>query len=415
VSTVNGSTDRIPTTPAAELPPRCRAEACPPVTHARMVAQVEARTSERLGALAGLIASLAVGVPVALDVFTAGADALSGVPWMWIVAYLGYLVVFVTLSQTPPSVTLPTSPLVGAQAGFGGLAYVLAGGDDWVAVLFVVTAATAAYEWSKRATVVLVGLQTLVVLSAAQFGGSASLRDALLSVLVYGSFQFFAVVVVWTQQREADARASLVDAYARLRATSAMLEVSSRNAERLRIARDLHDVIGHQLTALTLELEVATHTLTDERTHVQRARDLAKQLLTDVREAVGELRTPPRELRDALEAVSTDLPGLHVRLAVADDVRVDDATTLALVRCAQEVVTNTVRHAAARTLDIEVSQDHEGAVILDASDDGRGIESLQPGNGLSGMVERIEAVGGTIDFDTAPGRGMRVTAMVPHR
>lgn len=415
MSTVNGSTDRIPTIPAAELPPRCRAEACPPVTHARMVAQVEARTSERLGALAGLIASLAVGVPVALDVFTAGADAPSGVPWMWIVAYLGYLVVFVTLSQTPPSVTLPTSPLVGAQAGFGGLAYVLAGGDDWVAVLFVVTAATAAYEWSKRATVVLVGLQTLVVLSAAQFGGSASLRDALLSVLVYGSFQFFAVVVVWTQQREADARASLVDAYARLRATSAMLEVSSRNAERLRIARDLHDVIGHQLTALTLELEVATHTLTDERTHVQRARDLAKQLLTDVREAVGELRTPPRELRDALEAVSTDLPGLHVRLAVADDVRVDDATTLALVRCAQEVVTNTVRHAAARTLDIEVSQDHEGAVILDASDDGRGIESLQPGNGLSGMVERIEAVGGTIDFDTAPGRGMRVTAMVPHR
>jgi signal transduction histidine kinase len=382
---------------------------------------VETEGWERLGVLAGLIACLAVGVAIALDTRQLGTEPLLGPAWLWWVCYLGFLTMFVWDSSLNRPAWGGPRILVLAQAGFGLAAYLVAAGSGWVPVLFVVTAATAAYELGRAATLTIVAIQTLVVPVGPLLGHGPRLSDALFGVVVYGSFQMFAVMTIWAQRREADARQRLTqtherleDAHAQLRGATAMLEASSRDAERLRIARDLHDLIGHQLTALALELEVAVHLAKDGQSHVQRARSMAKDLLTDVREAVGELRAPRRELGETLLKVTEWLPKPRVHLDLDHDLEVDEETSLALVRCVQEIVTNTIRHADADTLHIGISR-NDDVLTLTAADDGRGADRMQPGHGLAGIRERVVALGGSVRFDTEPEQGMRVLVRIPGR
>jgi signal transduction histidine kinase len=387
-------------------------------TTGRKVRGVERlRDPERLGALTGLIASLAVGVPVLLDTVAAGGALLVGPPWVWWSCYLGYLLALGLLIQAAP----PARPrwltgrlLLGAQVTLGAAAYVLSPQVGWTVVLLIVTAGTAAYDPARVTAATVVVSQTVLVGLVTWSSGMEPL-EAALSVVVYGSFQWFAVLVVWSAQGEAEAREHLAAANEELHRTTAMLQASSRTAERLRIARDLHDLVGHQLTALALELEVASHLPGGDGLHVQRARSITKQLLGDVREAVGELRAPKRELRDALVAVTSGLPRPHIELRVDDDVVVDDDTSLALLRCVQEVVTNTLRHAGAGSLKVEVTRRRDGGVRLATRDDGRGAARLERGNGLSGIAERIEALGGTVEVRAEAGRGMQLVADVPPR
>jgi signal transduction histidine kinase len=375
-----------------------------------------------LGGVAGLIAALAVGVPFAADAIQTGGELVVGPPTLWWACYLAYLAVFGWDSQLDRPSWLDPRLLVLTQAVSGMAVYLLSGGFGWVPVLFVVTAATAAYELSRTATVTLVAVQTLLVASSATLEHGPGWSDALLGTIVYGSFQVFAVLMIWASQREADLRSReaqaherLEQAHAELRAATAMLETSSRNAERLRIARDLHDVVGHQLTALALELEVATHRRDGTGDdHVRRARTIAKELLTDVRSAVGQLRGPRHDLRDTLTRIATHLPHPEIHLEVDDELEVEDETSIALVRCVQEIMTNTVRHADADHLYIELSRSN-GHVVLDAHDDGHGTDLLEPGHGLTGIRERIEALDGTVAFASHPGHGLHIRARVPVR
>ncbi|WP_205745864.1 sensor histidine kinase [Egibacter rhizosphaerae] len=378
---------------------------------------VDAATTERFGALAGLIASAAVGVPVLLE-FLAGTVRSPGwIVWLWWGCYLGYLAAFALLGQVPADrrpAWLADRPLLAVQVTLGALAYAFAPADGWALVLLVVTAAAAAYVLPKRGTIAVVVVQMLLI-AGVTFRTEDDPLNAAVSVVVFTSFQAFAVLVIWSQQRETAARARLADAHAELRAATTLLEASSRTGERLRIARDLHDVVGHHLTALILELESATQAEpTSDSSHVGRARDIARSLLGAVRGAVTDLRDQPPALQDALADV-TRLPHLRIELSVEDGLDIDDATSLALVRCVQEVVTNTVRHAEATTLSIEIGHDGNGAVLLDARDDGKGTARLRPGSGLNGVTERIDALGGSVEFVTAPGRGMRIAARIPLR
>jgi len=92
----------------------------------------------------------------------------------------------------------------------------------------------------------------------------------------------------------------------------------------------------------------------------------------------------------------------------------DPAGALAVLRCAQEIVTNAARHAAAQNLWLTLTQ-QEGSLMLSARDDGRGAQELRPGNGLRGMRERLESAGGTLLVKTAPGQGFSLCATVPLR
>ncbi|WP_165962698.1 sensor histidine kinase [Occultella glacieicola] len=359
-------------------------------------------TAERMSAGAGLLATLAVGVTT----FAAGSlEGPSAVVW-W-VAYAVFALTFALDTEMFFRALLPERPVVAILMVSGITVWLAEPQLGWSSVLLVVTAATAAYGLEPRWVAAVVVAQTLAVSIGSALSG-ASVPDVVLTTVTYFAFQAFAALVIGSARKEARSREELAVAHAELRATAAVLETTSRSAERLRIARELHDLLGHQLTALALELEVAAHRSTGESLeHVARARGIAKDLLTDVRATVGELRDAPIGLEPTLRAIVSDVPGLSVGLSVAEVRPLDEERALVVVRCVQEILTNTLRHARATRLWIDVRSDEDG-LRLSAEDDGSGTGAIERGNGLRGMAERAEAIGGSLALASEPGAGFRV-------
>jgi signal transduction histidine kinase len=191
---------------------------------------------------------------------------------------------------------------------------------------------------------------------------------------------------------------------------------TSRAWERNRLARELHDVLGHDLTALGLQLEVATH-LPPERaaTHVATAQEVTARLLRNVREVAMELREgPPLDLGSALRTLVGDAAGLVVHLTMPNDLRIADAARgQCILRCVQEIVTNALRHARAKNLWITIAIT-DGAITLEAYDDGRGAAEMRAGHGLTGMRARLEELGGRLRIAVGdPARAFAVSAWLP--
>jgi signal transduction histidine kinase len=177
----------------------------------------------------------------------------------------------------------------------------------------------------------------------------------------------------------------------------------------------MHDVLGHHLTALSLNLEIARHLSGgDARARVEAAQSITRLLLGDVRGAVAEMREPAGlDLPAALRELASGIPSPRIHVAVGPDVAVEDAADgEAVFRCVQEIVTNAVRHAGAENLWLDVERGAE-ALEIRARDDGRGADAVRTGHGLSGMRERFEARGGSLSIETAPGRGFSVRAVLP--
>jgi signal transduction histidine kinase len=238
---------------------------------------------------------------------------------------------------------------------------------------------------------------------------------AVLQAVMYVGYSSFTFITGLVAKQQAQAREEQRRLNSELRATRALLAESSRMGERLRISRELHDLLGHHLTALSLNLEVAGH-LTDGKAqeHVRQSQTLAKLLLTDVREAVSEMREEKGiDLTNALRVLAEGVPALDVRLDLPENLQIEDPEAAqVLLRCAQEIITNTVRHAEASQLSLSLSQ-NEGGLRLQARDDGRGSEGATPGNGLRGMRERLSACGGRVDIITAPGQGFALDVRIP--
>jgi signal transduction histidine kinase len=194
----------------------------------------------------------------------------------------------------------------------------------------------------------------------------------------------------------------------------ARLAEHGRSEERLRIARELHDALGHHLTAMSLTLELAAHQTTGEaRDNVRAAQSLARLLLGDVRELAYSMKQGrTTDLADGLTRLAEIVPVPAVHVEVADGLRIaDPRCSHALLRCAQEFVTNSIRHAGARNIWIALRTGAAG-LELTARDDGAGARELRPGGGLSGMRERLEELGGSLAIDAA-GVGFSLRATVP--
>jgi signal transduction histidine kinase len=239
--------------------------------------------------------------------------------------------------------------------------------------------------------------------------------EAVLQAALYIGYSSFTFITGLVAKQQAQARDEQRRLNAELRATRVLLAESSRMSERLRISRELHDLLGHHLTALSLNLEVAGH-LTEGKAleHVRQSHTLARLLLTDVREAVSEMREERGvDLASALRTLSEGVPALEVRLDLPETLRIDDPERAqVLLRCAQEIITNTVRHSGASRLDLRL-EPRVGEILMQARDDGRGSDSPTPGNGLRGMRERLAACGGQVDIITAPGKGFALDVRLP--
>src|SRR6266699_349946 len=173
---------------------------------------------------------------------------------------------------------------------------------------------------------------------------------------------------------EASARAGLARANNELRATGELLANTSRLTERERISRELHDTLGHHLTALSLNLEAASHLAGDNAlVQIQRAQSVTKLLLSDLRGVVSALRgEDPIGLAQALRTLVAGVAAPQIHLVISEDLAIDDPTRAhTVLRCVQEIITNAIRHAAAGNLWIELLRTGNGAAIR-SRDDGRG-------------------------------------------
>jgi signal transduction histidine kinase len=230
-------------------------------------------------------------------------------------------------------------------------------------------------------------------------------------------FQLFAFITTVVAKSESLARGELARANAELQATRELLAESSRISERARISGELHDVLGHNLTALNIHLEVAKHMTNGKALeHVSKSQSLAKILLQDVREVVDAVRGDADiDVRRAVEALVDGLPYPSIHLEMPKDLRIEDSLRAhMLLRCIQEIVTNTLRHSGAKNLWFELVKTDDGIEVL-ATDDGRGTKALRPGNGLTGMRQRLEEVGGRLRISSTPQQGFAVRAWVPSK
>jgi two-component system sensor histidine kinase DesK len=203
-------------------------------------------------------------------------------------------------------------------------------------------------------------------------------------------------------------------ATARLRVANDEIEMLAKIAERERIARDLHDVLGHTLSVIILKSELA-----QKLVDMDPAR--AKAEIGDVeltsREALAEVRNTIRgyrvsnietELSRAKAALQT--AGVRVN-AEAAPLHLNPAQESVIALVVREAVTNVVRHAGARNCLLRLTASN-GHCLLEIQDDGRGGETLE-GNGIRGMRERVEALGGSLDRDTR--HGTKLTIRIPVR
>ena len=289
-------------------------------------------------------------------------------------------------------------------------------GSGLGSILLMVAAGVIPWLLPAGSGIVLLLLSQLAVLPIYYGVFRMPLFEALMQSLLYAGFSLFIYVTSLVARQQAQARDEQRRLNAELRATRALLAESARVNERTRISRELHDLLGHHLTALSLNLEVASH-LTEGRAqeHVRQAHTLARLLLTDVREAVSQLRDASGgiDLAAALRPLADHVPALDIELDVQSPLAVDDPERAhVMLRCTQEIITNAVRHAQARRLRIRVWRQAD-ALMLEASDDGQGAEALVPGNGLRGMRERIVQCGGSLDIQTRPGAGFRLQLSLP--
>ncbi len=389
-----------------------------------------ARGDERIGflAIAALVAWLAVGAPLVLDALGRGGGAPGGaaggaatatalVAWAafgalygavasWRLAHLSYRAhrVVLALLTGLAALVLAARPEQGTSA-----------------VLFVLTAVHAAHVLPAAVGAAWLLLQTAAVAAAQAATGG----EVLLATGRYAAIMGFAYLTTRGGVRERAAREALERRNADLRATRRLLVEHERVAERVRIARELHDLIGHHLTALVLNLDVAGRSDGPAvRAPLARAEGLARNLLDDVREAVHALRAQEGlDVASAVRALVEDVPEPEVEAVVPERMHVADPRAAhVLLRCAQELLTNALRHADARRVRVLLEQRADG-VVLEVRDDGRGASAAElaaaprragaPGTGLAGLRARLEDLGGRLEVVAAPRRGLVATAFVP--
>ncbi|NQZ23821.1 MAG: sensor histidine kinase [Colwellia sp.] len=199
-----------------------------------------------------------------------------------------------------------------------------------------------------------------------------------------------------------------------LKATQLLLSNTSKRDERLRVARDLHDSLGHNLTALSLQLEVASHQTQDLiKPHIQQAKFIANSLLSDVRKTVSDIReNQDFQLEQAIVLLTQDIPNLQVKLKIDCQTNLLNIRLATVIfRCVQEAITNVIKHANATecSVSLELAQEH---LLLCISDNGTSIHKVKFGNGLQGMTERVRLIDGSLSIENLP-KACKLTVSFP--
>jgi signal transduction histidine kinase len=391
-------------------------------------------------------ATVAIGYLMAI----VGASALTLWPFLlFTLLNIAWLLIFARPRGAP------TWRELGALSGIAVAALFclpLGLGYDWLLAVITSTVVAFTQRWPETlGAMLLFSVASAIALHVGGAGWSNILQTLAQTIPAYVFVAIFAFTMRRQQElREraedlaatvARAKAELEVAHQELRQRASQAEELAVTRERNRMAREIHDTLGHYLTVLAVELETALkleergHTgLRDELT---KARQVAGECLQAVRRSVTALR--PAELslvsleealRRLVEESETLLPETRFTLDIESDTHaLSPEIRAALYRCAQEALTNVRKHAAASNVlvrlrvdahdgDAECAQAHK--VELTVLDNGRGAQENAAGGpaeehgfGLVSMRERIESVGGTLRAGAEPERGWRVEARIP--
>ncbi len=248
--------------------------------------------------------------------------------------------------------------------------------------------------------------------------------------VLQASMQYLAAVIfvaVFTQVAAGEQKArteverlaaKLGEANRQLREYAVQVEELATVRERNRIAREIHDSVGHYLTTVNMQLEAARAVMAQDPSRaldaLSKAQSLTKEGLADVRRSVAALRASPTETLPLPEAIAALVKDLPAELTVKGTPRpLAPQAELALYRTAQEGLTNVRKHAHATQVGLVLDYSDDARVRLSVQDNGVGTAGLDSGFGLIGVRERVQLLGGCVNIHTAADQGFQLKVELP--
>jgi signal transduction histidine kinase len=310
-------------------------------------------------------------------------------------------------------------------------AIVLVGrGHGYLPILYFIVVPMAYFSLSFWQANGIMALSVLSLLVAFRLTTSANLGTALIISLPYvGGMVFFAALTealvrqLEERQRAERLLAELEEAHQQLREYAAQDKALAVAEERNRLAREIHDSLGHYLTAITMQLEAAGKLVAKEPKQaaksIAKAEEMVRESLAEVRRSVAALRASPVDaaaLGDAIGELVETLydSGIATTFSVkgkSQSLPIQAKT--ALYRVAQEGLTNVRKHAKASAVEIKLTYEPE-QVMLTITDNGMGQRGEESeGFGLLGLRERVTLLGGTLEVGSDPEGGFRLHVVIP--
>lgn len=361
---------------------------------------------------AGYLAWAAIGWELLFSSWRpSGSLAFEAPAWLLVGLHLGFLALFMTVTGTEAALSRKRLMVLGQIAL--AFALILLARNSTIPILLVLCAIQIAHAWAPQTSLLMIVLINIGMYFA--YRDVWEVKAPLISTLMNMSFQAFAALTAWFAFSAEKTRDELAAVNADLLATRSLLDETARDSERLRLSRELHDVAGHKLTALKLNLAaLARDPRHADDGQMRLCARLADELLADIRGVVQQMRRDEGlDLGAALQALASPFPRPRMQLQIEPQARVGSlAQAEAVLRAVQEGLTNAVRHSQANTLWVVLRRDHD-LLRLDIRDDGRGSGELQAGNGLRGMRERLEGVGGGLDVSRTDTGGVHLQAWLP--
>jgi signal transduction histidine kinase len=247
--------------------------------------------------------------------------------------------------------------------------------------------------------------------------------DAIAIALIYGTGIVFVVVFTRVAASEREARTALAEANQLLRDHAVQVEELATTKERNRLAREIHDSLGHYLTVVNVQIGAAQAILELDRQraldHLSNAQALAQEGLAEVRHSVAALRASPIESRPLPEALAKlaeqwNAAGLRAKFVVAGTIRpLTPQANLTLYRAAQEALTNVEKHAHASNVELHLDYRDERSIRLTIKDDGLGSANSEGGFGLLGVRERVQLLNGAVNVRGDVGEGFALEVELP--
>jgi len=291
-------------------------------------------------------------------------------------------------------------------------------GSTWLIMLPLVSAAVERFPrvWMYVTCVIIWASQMLILGLLGSWQAVVGWGMALLAAI------FFVGVFTQMTVNESKARSELAEANLKLREYAVQAEELAVARERNRLAREIHDGLGHYLTAINIQIKAAAAvSAQDPRLAgeaLSKAQSLAEEALADVRRSVSALRADPstsRPLSETLALLLGELKSNQVQTQFVLEGAprpLDPQADFTFYRAAQEGITNVRKHANARKVVLTLTYGPR-SVRLVLRDDGVGAEDASGGFGLVGLRERAELLGGVLSVETAPGQGFNLALELP--